>query len=102
VLSRPSRTSPLRRLAPARQLLRSPLGYVAAVSAAFPEAFGSISSTLAIPLFLAALGIVLRGGAFALKGQPATIAEACALGAVLALSSVLPPFSLGAAAAFRL
>src|ERR687895_406033 len=29
---------------------------------AFPEAFGSIMSTLAIPLFLAALGIVLRGG----------------------------------------
>ena len=36
---------------------------------AFPTAFGSITSTLAIPLFLAALGIVLRGGAFALKGQ---------------------------------
>ena len=32
---------------------------------AFPEAFGSITSTLAIPLFLAGLGIVLRGGAFA-------------------------------------
>src|SRR5918999_1433894 len=29
---------------------------------AFPEAFGSIMSTLAIPLFLAALGIVRRGG----------------------------------------
>ena len=28
---------------------------------AFPEAFGSITSTLAIPLFLAGLGIVLRG-----------------------------------------
>jgi len=65
---------------------------------AFPEAFGSISSTLAIPLFLAALGIVLRGGAFALKGEAATIAEARALGAVFALSSVLTPFFLGAAA----
>jgi cytochrome d ubiquinol oxidase subunit II len=65
---------------------------------AFPEAFGSISSTLAIPLFLAALGIVLRGGAFALKGEAATIAEARALGATFALSSVLTPFFLGAAA----
>jgi cytochrome bd ubiquinol oxidase subunit II len=65
---------------------------------AFPEAFGSITSTLAIPLFLAALGIVLRGGAFALKGEAATIAEARALGAVFALSSVLTPFFLGAAA----
>jgi cytochrome bd ubiquinol oxidase subunit II len=65
---------------------------------AFPEAFGSIMSTLAVPLFLAALGIVLRGGAFALKGEAATIAEARALGAVFALSSVLTPFFLGAAA----
>jgi cytochrome d ubiquinol oxidase subunit II len=65
---------------------------------AFPEAFGSIASTLAVPLFLAALGIVLRGGAFALKGEAGTIAEARALGAVFALSSVLTPFFLGAAA----
>jgi cytochrome bd ubiquinol oxidase subunit II len=65
---------------------------------AFPEAFGSLTSTLAIPLFLAALGIVLRGGAFALKGQAATIAEARALGATFALSSVLVPFFLGASA----
>ena len=65
---------------------------------AFPEAFGSISSTLSIPLFLAALGIVLRGGAFALKGEAGTIAEARALGATFALSSVLVPFFLGAAA----
>jgi cytochrome bd ubiquinol oxidase subunit II len=65
---------------------------------AFPEAFGSITSTLAIPLFLAGLGIVLRGGAFALKGQAATIAEARALGATFALSSVLTPFFLGTAA----
>jgi cytochrome bd ubiquinol oxidase subunit II len=65
---------------------------------AFPEAFGSITSTLAIPLFLASLGIVLRGGAFALKGEAATIAEARALGATFALSSVLVPFFLGASA----
>src|SRR5918992_619801 len=65
---------------------------------AFPEAFGSIMSTLAIPLFVAALGIVLRGGAFALKGEAATIGEARALGATFALSSVVTPFFLGAAA----
>jgi cytochrome d ubiquinol oxidase subunit II len=64
---------------------------------AFPEAFGSIMSTLAVPIFLAALGIVLRGGAFALKGEAATIAEARALGATFALSSVLVPFFMGAA-----
>jgi cytochrome bd ubiquinol oxidase subunit II len=65
---------------------------------AFPEAFGSITSTLAVPLFLAGLGIVLRGGAFALKGEAGTIGEARALGATFALSSVLVPFFLGAAA----
>jgi cytochrome bd ubiquinol oxidase subunit II len=65
---------------------------------AFPDAFGSITSTLAIPLFLAGLGIVLRGGAFALKGHAATIAEARALGATFAFSSVLVPFFLGTAA----
>jgi cytochrome d ubiquinol oxidase subunit II len=65
---------------------------------AFPEAFGSITSTLAVPLFLAVLGIVLRGSAFALKGEAGTVAEARALGATFALSSVLAPFFLGAAA----
>ena len=64
---------------------------------AFPVAFGSVFSTLSIPLFLAALGIIFRGAAFALRGQAATIREARTLGATFALSSVLVPFFLGAA-----
>jgi cytochrome bd ubiquinol oxidase subunit II len=64
---------------------------------AFPRAFGSITSTLAIPLFAAAVGIILRGGAFALRGEAATMLEARGLGAVFALSSLLVPFFLGAA-----
>jgi cytochrome d ubiquinol oxidase subunit II len=64
---------------------------------AFPKAFGSVTSTLAIPLFLAALGVILRGAAFALRGEAATIAEARLLGGVFALASVLVPFCLGAA-----
>jgi cytochrome bd ubiquinol oxidase subunit II len=64
---------------------------------AFPTAFGSIFSTLSIPLFLASIGIIFRGTAFALRGQAATINEARVLGAVFALSSVLVPFFLGAA-----
>ena len=35
---------------------------------AFPVAFGSVASTLYIPLFLAAIGIILRGVAFATRG----------------------------------
>jgi cytochrome d ubiquinol oxidase subunit II len=64
---------------------------------AFPVAFGSIFSTLSIPLFLAALGIIFRGAAFAMRGQAATIKEARGLGGLFALSSVLIPFFLGAA-----
>ena len=62
---------------------------------AFPVAFGAIFTTLAVPLFLAALGIILRGTAYALRGQAATIREARALGATFALSSVLVPFCFG-------
>jgi cytochrome bd ubiquinol oxidase subunit II len=62
---------------------------------AFPVAFGAIFSTLAVPLFLAAIGIIFRGTAFALRGQAATIREARVLGATFALSSVIVPFCLG-------
>jgi cytochrome d ubiquinol oxidase subunit II len=61
----------------------------------FPTAFGSVTSTLYVPLFLAALGIIFRGAAFAVRGEAATINEARVLGAVFALSSVLTPFFLG-------
>ena len=62
---------------------------------AFPEAFGSITSTLAVPLFLAAVGIILRGTAFALRGEAASMFEQrCARG-IFALSSLLVPFFLG-------
>jgi cytochrome bd ubiquinol oxidase subunit II len=64
---------------------------------AFPVVFGSIFSTLAIPLFLAAVGIIFRGTAFALRGEAATVNEARVIGGVFALSSVLIPFCLGAA-----
>jgi cytochrome bd ubiquinol oxidase subunit II len=63
---------------------------------AFPVAFGSLFSTLAIPLFLAAIGIIFRGTAFALRGHAATIREARAIGATFALSSVVVPFCFGA------
>jgi cytochrome bd ubiquinol oxidase subunit II len=65
---------------------------------AFPVAFASIFSTLSIPLFLAALGIIFRGAAFAMRGQAGTIREARVLGALFASSSVLIPFCLGTVA----
>ena len=62
---------------------------------AFPVAFGSIFSTLYVPLFAATIGIIFRGAAFALRGQAATIGEARVLGATFALASLLVPFFLG-------
>src|SRR5215469_580949 len=33
----------------------------------YPKAFGSITSTLAVPLFIALLGIIFRGASYALR-----------------------------------
>src|SRR6202165_4737781 len=41
----------------------------------YPKAFGSIASTLAIPLFLAGIGIVFRGAAYALRVGASTPRE---------------------------
>ena len=61
----------------------------------FPKAFGPVMETLYVPIFGAGVGIILRGTAFALRGEAATIGEARVLGATFALSSVLVPFFLG-------
>jgi cytochrome d ubiquinol oxidase subunit II len=61
---------------------------------AYPVAFGSITSTLSAPLLIAAIGIILRGAAYALRG----VADASrAAENLLGLSSVLTPFALGTA-----
>jgi cytochrome d ubiquinol oxidase subunit II len=65
---------------------------------AFPVAFGSAMSTLYVAGLVAVAGIVLRGTAFALRGEASSRPEARLLGAAFALSSVLAPFCLGAAA----
>jgi cytochrome bd ubiquinol oxidase subunit II len=62
---------------------------------AYPVAFGSITSTLAIPLFVAALGIILRGAAYALRSVPAGDRARRAIDNLFAASSVLTPFALG-------
>src|ERR1700730_1060842 len=42
---------------------------------AYPRAFGSIASTLAVPLFIAVIGIVFRGAAYALRAGAASDRE---------------------------
>lgn len=61
----------------------------------FPEVFGSIMSTMYIPLLLAAFGIILRGSAFAFRKEVARVDEQRFFGAVFALSSVITPFFFG-------
>jgi cytochrome d ubiquinol oxidase subunit II len=62
---------------------------------AYPTAFGSITSTLAIPLYLAAIGIVLRGSAYALRDPAGDTPQAAGIERLFGLSSILTPFALG-------
>jgi cytochrome d ubiquinol oxidase subunit II len=61
----------------------------------YPVAFGSIVSTLAIPLFVAGIGIVFRGTAYALRAGTVRAGEQRAADAVFGVASVLTPFALG-------
>ncbi len=62
---------------------------------AYPAAFGAIASTLCVPLFIAGLGIVMRGAAYALRAGTSSVREQDRVDLVFALSSVLTPFALG-------
>jgi cytochrome d ubiquinol oxidase subunit II len=62
---------------------------------AYPSAFASIASTLSIPLFIAAIGIVMRGAAYALRAGASNARERRRVDLVFALSSVITPFALG-------
>src|SRR5919202_859438 len=64
---------------------------------AYPAAFGSIASTLSVPLFIAGIGIILRGGTYALRAGTETRPEQRRVDTVFALSSILTPFALGTA-----
>jgi cytochrome d ubiquinol oxidase subunit II len=64
---------------------------------AYPVAFSSIASTLAVPLLLAALGIIVRGIAYAMRSATTPGREELLVGGVFAISSLVTPFSLGAA-----
>jgi len=61
----------------------------------YPVAFGSIASTLAVPLFLAAIGIIFRGTAYALRAGSSGLREQAALDTTFGVASVLTPFALG-------
>jgi cytochrome bd ubiquinol oxidase subunit II len=64
---------------------------------AYPKAFGSIASTLAVPLFIAAVGIIFRGAAYAFRAGAHSARESSVIDTVFSLSSIIAPFALGAA-----
>src|SRR5947209_16459972 len=53
---------------------------------AYPTAFGSITSTLAFPLFLAGIGIVFRVAAYALRAGASTPRELGVIDTIFSLS----------------
>ncbi|MGH2866845.1 MAG: cytochrome d ubiquinol oxidase subunit II [Solirubrobacteraceae bacterium] len=65
---------------------------------AYPTFFGSVASTLAAAFFLAGLGIILRGTAYALRAGGSGHRELRAIDTVFAVASLITPFALGAAA----
>src|SRR3954463_15661715 len=64
---------------------------------AYPTAFGSIASTLSVALFLAGLGIIVRGAAYALRTGTTTERQMRRINRASAAASVITPFCLGAA-----
>ena len=65
---------------------------------AFPSVFAAVFSTMYLPLTGAAVGIILRGAAFAFRKSVEELPLQRLFGAIFASSSVLTPFFLGAVA----
>ena len=62
---------------------------------AFPHAFAAVMTTLALPIWLAVAGIVLRGAGFAFRKELTRLPARRAAGAAFAFSSLLTPFFMG-------
>jgi cytochrome d ubiquinol oxidase subunit II len=63
----------------------------------YPSAFAAIASTLAVPLSIAGIGIVLRATAYVLRGEAESLRARRPIENLFALSSIITPFTLGAA-----
>ena len=61
----------------------------------YPTFFGSVFSSLAVPLFLALLGIILRGLCYALQNATEVPRERRVIDLAFSISSILTPFMLG-------
>jgi cytochrome d ubiquinol oxidase subunit II len=64
----------------------------------YPTVFASIASTLAVPLTIAAVGIVLRAIGYVMRGQTESSRAQRPVEILFALSSIIAPFALGVVA----
>jgi cytochrome bd ubiquinol oxidase subunit II len=64
----------------------------------YPVFFGSIASTLSVALFIAGLGIILRGASYALRSGAASGRETLMVDGAFSIASLLTPFALGCTA----
>jgi cytochrome bd ubiquinol oxidase subunit II len=64
---------------------------------AYPVALASMASTLSVALFIAGIGIIMRGAAYAMRAGTSSRRELRAIDTVFGVSSLLAPFALGAA-----
>jgi cytochrome bd ubiquinol oxidase subunit II len=62
---------------------------------AFPAAFAAVMTAAALPLWLAAFGIVLRGSGFAFRKEVEALHWQRLFGAAFAFSSLIVPFFMG-------
>ncbi len=62
---------------------------------AFPHAFAAVMTVLALPLWLALGGVVLRGAGFAFRKEITSPGLVRAAGATFAFSSLMTPFFMG-------
>jgi cytochrome d ubiquinol oxidase subunit II len=65
---------------------------------AYPVFFGSLASTLSVALFIAGLGIILRGASYALRSGAADGRETLLVDGAFSIASLVTPFALGCAA----
>ncbi len=65
---------------------------------AYPVFFGSVASTLSVVLFIAGLGIILRGASYALRSGAANGRETLLVDGAFSIASLVTPFALGCAA----
>jgi cytochrome bd ubiquinol oxidase subunit II len=61
----------------------------------FPHAFAAVMTAVALPLWLALAGVVLRGAGFAFRKEITRMSLVRAAGATFALSSLMAPFFMG-------